>query len=183
MKDNITLLGIDPGTSTLGLAIFHLNTELEIVKIETRCINTTKEKTKFRENANLEYRIAVIGHEIEAALTTYRPVGMAIEMPFINPRRIGSVIPLARLLGVLMDRSIQSNPYRMIYKKSPSEVKNAVGARGGADKDAVLAAVQNIKEISDLIKLEDLTDHEVDAIAINYGFLKSLRACYILPIL
>jgi len=183
MEANITLLGIDPGTSTLGLSIFHLNSDLEIERIDTECINTAREKTVFRENANLEYRIAVIGKEIERVLVTHNPVGMAIEMPFINPRRIGSVIPLARLLGVLMDRSIQTNPYRMIYKKSPSEVKNAVGAKGGADKDAVLLAVQQIDEIDRLIELDKLTDHEIDAIAINYGFLKSLRACYILPIL
>jgi len=183
MEDKIRLMGIDPGTSTLGVAILELDNQFNITSIITRCIDASKQKTIFRENANLEYRISVIGNEIEHDLNKYNPIGMAIELPFINPRRISSIIPLARLLGVLMDKSINNNPHRMIYKKSPSEVKNAVGAKGGADKDAVLEAILKIDEISDKIDLESMTDHEVDAIAVTYGFLKSLRACYVLPIL
>lgn len=182
MSNTFKVIGIDPGSSTTGIAVVDIDKDFNIVSINTECLDASKEKTVFKRNHNLEYRLSYMSDKLDIILGA-DVVAISIEMPFINPRRMGSVIPLARLLGIIMNISLKYSPYRLIHKISPSEVKNAIGAKGNADKDAVLDAILSYKEVSDVIDCNSITEHEVDAIAVAIGLIKKMKVCYLLPIM
>ena len=177
------IIGIDPGSTTAGIATLEINKNFDIISIKTECIDAAKVKTTFSRNNNLEYRLKYMSDRLNILLSGDDIEAISIEMPFANPRRMGAVIPLARLLGIIMNISLSYSPYRLIHKISPSEVKNSVGAKGNADKDGVLEAILKIDEITNHIDLNMITEHEVDAIGVAKSLLDKMKHCYIISIL
>lgn len=168
------ILSIDPGTIHLGITIFKLDKDLNIENLKTIEL-LLKEDNKNITMPNLSYRVHKFSKEFRELLKEYHPNTVAFETPFINFRRPASVIPLAMIMGLITTIALDYDPYIYIHKISPSEVKNAIGAKGNSDKDGVLKAIKKNKEISKHINLDNISDHEVDSIAVGYGFLKIFR--------
>jgi Holliday junction resolvasome RuvABC endonuclease subunit len=146
-----------------------------IVNIYTRVIELTNIVQTNRINNNLYYRLNRLTGILEAMLDHMEPDIIGYENPFVDRLRIPSAIPLGQSVMAieraiyLYDRDITMGKY------SPHEVKNSVGAKGGVNKIGVLEAILKIDEITSLVSPEDITDHEVDAIAIAYAIRRDVR--------
>ncbi len=170
------IIGIDPGTNFVGLCIMTINSkDFSIAKIESSVIDVSKVESRQPLNNNLVCRLGKLSSMIHNVLYTYKPMAIGIESPFINPRRPGSVIPLAQSLQVIEYSMYMYNPNIPIGKYPPSTIKNMVKAHGAAKKEPVLEAVLKIKEIASRIDLVSKTDHEIDAIAIAYCVLNDIK--------
>ena len=172
----IRIIGCDPGTTYTGVAILELRLpDLEIVSIKTHLIDMYGITNPLMLNTDLQSRLNYLYGKFNMLLNYVNPFSVSIESPFINRFRPQAVVPLSQSLMALELAAMHHNPYLMITKYPPSTIKNAVGAKGGADKIGVLDALWKVEEVSKLINLNNITEHEVDGIAIAYTNLRLLR--------
>jgi len=173
------ILGIDPGTSTVGVSLLKLDESFNVKERESILIDVTKTGYVNRLNNKTDYKLAIIHNRITDIIRKFKPISMVIEMPFFNPRRPQAVIPLARSLQAIMGAMVISNPNVPIVRPSPSNIKNAVGVKGNSgDKDEMTQAVLKLGLCDG-----DESEHEIDAIAANYYLLNLLKVNYMLPYL
>ena len=175
----IKIIGIDPASTHIGVAIFYLDPiTLKIYDIETIHLNVTRPVIENTYNEGILYRLKELREEIGNILEIYKPFLVSIESPYINRMTSPSaVIPLARALETIKESIIDYDPNLTIIGVTPSEGKNAIGAKGGAKKDGVLEAMKKHSVINKLFTgMDTVTDHEIDAIAIGYyGYLKLIE--------
>ena len=88
---NCYLLGIDPGSSTLGVAILEINSiTFSIVATTAYTIEATKLELFNTLDLRLperERRLRAISKAISLCLEDYKPLTLAIESPFFNSRK------------------------------------------------------------------------------------------------
>lgn len=132
------ILGIDPGRTT-GISLLDVDNGSNY----TRCIVF---------NGVLEY-----SNELMNVLTTYKPVMVGVETPFINHRFPSSGLWLSKLMGIIELTLAMWDNSVYVYKFAPKYIKAYFGS-GDYTKDDLGGIInkQNIK-----------THHEVDASAIS----------------
>ena len=147
MTEHKTILGIDPGTRSLGFGVISIVGKKPKLK-ELGVINLKKEETHFL----VLQRILL---EVSKLVRKYKPDVMAIEAPFYgkNPQtmlKLGRAQGAAIAAGLLKDIPI--------YEYAPTSVKLAVTGKGSASKEQVSAMVQSILGITCDVKYLDATD-------------------------
>jgi crossover junction endodeoxyribonuclease RuvC len=146
------VLAIDPGFDRCGVAVLEYRDGKEVLVFST-CIMTDK-------TAPFPQRIATIGHELEAIITTHQPTTLGIETLFFN-KNITTGIGVAQARGVVLYIAEQHG--LTIYEHGPQEVKVAVTGYGSSDKAAVYAMIQRL--VANIPK--KAKDDEYDAIAVG----------------
>ena len=169
-----TILGLDPGSNYIGVSVFHIDSyTLELNQITTQTINVSNIESPIDFNHHIGYKLLDMSNYLTYLLNIYNPVAVAIENPFMFSKRPGAVIPLAKSLGILEDTILRFNPYILIKRISPSEVKNTLGAKGNANKDAVLEALYK-HHIASLVDFNSISEHEVDACGITLSLYNQI---------
>ena len=160
-----SLIGIDPGANTIGVSIMIIDKyTLLPVEIITETIDVSKVESITENNYAVNYKLDLLYHRLLELFNRYNPIAVSIENPFLNTRFPGAVVPLGKSLGVIEMACTDFNPYMLVRRISPSEGKNAIGAKGNADKEVMYNALIN-HEISQYINFNTITEHEVDATA------------------
>lgn len=171
-----TIMGIDPGSRNLGIAIFYINfNTLEILEIIPIPISLNKYFSYSSNKSGLTNRLFCLRKEFKDILEAYNPVAISIESGFINPRMPGAVIPLASAITIMSSVIMQYDFDVSIIDYPPSIIKKAVGANPIGNKSPVFNALSKNKEISNIVNLDLLTEHCVDSIAIAYTMLIEIR--------
>ncbi len=152
-KENVTVLGVDPGYERIGIAVVK---EVEGAKKTTvmysDCFITSKDDT-------LNERIFQIGGEIEKVIKKYSPTHLSIEkLYFTNNQKTAMGVAEAR--GVIINQAKHAG--LTVREFTPLQVKVAVTGYGKADKKALWYMVKVLTEMSKEAKYDD----EMDAIAI-----------------
>jgi len=172
----ITIVGVDPGTNYTGVAIFTLELPtLKILNIDTKLLNVFGLENRNMVGTDLQERLKMIYDQFLGILNTVEPFTVSIESPFMNRLRPAAVGSLSQCLWALELASFHHNKHLFVNKYPPSSVKNGVGAKGNADKDAMMLAILNHPEISSLINGNLISEHEIDAIAVAYIQLTNVR--------
>jgi len=148
------ILGIDPGSRTMGYGIIDKNGN-KITHVENGAIYMKKEL--------LSVKLKIIYDQLFEVIKRYKPEVVAIENVFYG-KNVQSTIKLshARAIPILLAK-IYDLP---IYEYTPLEVKKSVVGYGRADKSQIQNMVKlllNLPEIAD----EDASD--AVAIAITYA--------------
>lgn len=171
-----SIIGIDPGSNTLGAAIITATDSGTITAIESFLFNIHHIQED-RKNNKLIRKLHYIRSMIIDLLEEYAPVvAVSLESPFIYNSRPAAVIPLSSIKGVIEETCITFNPEILLRTITPSEVKTSIGVHGNSgNKEDILNALVAIPEISSKIDLTLLTDHEWDAITIAYDTLNLYR--------
>jgi Holliday junction resolvasome RuvABC endonuclease subunit len=177
-----TLIGIDPGSETLGVGILTFGKDFEILKIEAATYRGSKlpilEDTELIHGAR-HSRIQAHYHNLFALFLQYQPIGIACESPFFQAARPQAYGALTEVVGMIRAAVLNYRPNLSVNFIDPPNVKRAVGAKGNADKDAVRAAILTIQAIVDFfigpVPIEMLDEHSLDSIAAVYGYYLSLR--------
>jgi len=172
----LKLIGIDPGTNYIGVSILTIQSkDLTITNIETVALDVSKINNICFVNKNLMYRLAVLTELIYNVMKFHNPAAVGMESPFINSLRPASVVPLSQSVQAIEYGIYNFRDSMPVGKYPPSTVKNAVGAKGGADKIEILDALLTIDELKLNVNFNRITDHEVDATAIAYALLQDVR--------
>ena len=177
--DEINMLAIDPGTTTIGVSIFTINIKdldnIKISKIETILIDTSLKFVEEELTKDLLVRLRRLYDRVFEILKRYDPVIVSIENGFINRLRPAAYGPLSQSIMAIELAAGNYNKQIKIFKFAPKTIKKVTTKGGAADKDGVLLGVNSIKEITSLIDPNLVSEHEVDSIAVNYTMLEYLR--------
>ena len=170
------IIGIDPGSSFLGLAIMNVDLYTGTIHaIETHTITpaTVYQGMQYvggrASDLDSSGRTNLIAPQVAYYLRLYQPVAVAIETPFYNRRFPGAFAVLQHQLTTLCNNVIiPTLPYVDIHGYAPMVIKKAVGAKVRGGKEAVRLAVADLGLDAFVNNYHSISEHEVDAIAAAY---------------
>jgi len=174
---NINVLGIDPGTTTLGCCKMEVdNLSRALVGYETHNISSPFEYTNtyLRDNVHGDLtpaeRMRIILDAIFRALDTWVPDLIVIEEPFMNKRKPGAFKPLYQQVLAYQAELSAAYPDAINLLYSVQEIKSSIGVSGKKGKEPVYEGVLAHSELYPLLTSnhELLSEHEIDAIVIAY---------------
>lgn len=176
-KDDLVIIGIDPGNN-LGVAIYTLDaTTLEIIKIENIMLvlnNYIPDEGDGYDKMN--GKLKHLQKSILAIMECYKPKAIGLETSFLNMKFPKAVIQLSQYLAIIESTTKKLIPDIKIFRYSPKYIKSKVDAGGDAKKNDMTSAISKIEEITKHIELSVMTEHEIDSTAIGYVMLKEIRS-------
>ena len=146
-KEDLKIIGIDPGTNIMGYAILSVNgNELRIEDIGV----LKMQKLKDHQN-----KLKEIFLQTQDIIETYRPEVMAIESPFFG-KDVQAMLKLGRAQGVAIAAAITMG--LKIFEYSPKKIKKSITGNGNASKEQVSAMLNHILKVKINSKHLDATD-------------------------
>jgi crossover junction endodeoxyribonuclease RuvC len=146
MQNNVTALGIDPGTRRIGYGIVEKRggelafVAAGILKIESKTDAPALEETK---------------REVDKLIAKYKPDVLGIEKLYFAKNQ-KTAIAVAQARGAIL---LSGEEQKVLIKEyAPNEVKLGVAGYGFADKKAVLKMVRLILRKNDLKVIDDASD-------------------------
>lgn len=172
----IRTIGIDPGTTHLGISVMEINLETFLIS-NTYAFTLNGDKLANSQILSEHYgnkysRISGMMKAISRILEFINPTFISSEAPFFNPTRPIAFEALVEVISHLRETIFQYDPQIKLNLVDPSSVKNAVGAKGGANKVTIKEALSQISSIhyrADT-RFEDFDEHSIDSIAVNYWY-------------
>jgi crossover junction endodeoxyribonuclease RuvC len=144
---NPCVLGIDPGTATVGWAVLEEKNN-EIIPVAYGHISTEAGK-------KAEARLFEICDDLNKIIEKYRPQEAAIEEIFFFKNQ-KTVMAVAQARGAILLTLRQKNVKVSGY--TPLQVKQALTGYGRAEKKQVQLMVKNIIKLKKLPKPDDTAD-------------------------
>jgi crossover junction endodeoxyribonuclease RuvC len=141
------ILGIDPGTATVGWGIIELQGG-KTTAVAFGHISTSKDLAD-------EKRLAEIANDLKAIVTEYRPEEAAVEELFFFKNQ-KTIISVAQARGVIL--LTLENLCVNIFGYTPLEVKQALTNYGRADKVQVQLMVKAILKLQAIPTPDDTAD-------------------------
>lgn len=142
------ILGIDPGTATVGYGLLEENDGQLAVVTYGAIITSPKDGDTAR-------RLQMVYEQLNELLATYQPDVAAVEELFFG-RNITTAIRVGQARGVLLLALANANI--PVAEYSPPKIKESVSGYGNASKQQVQFMVQNILELEELPKPDDAAD-------------------------
>jgi len=153
MHSRYKILGVDPGTLSLGYAVI----EVDGNKLNLSCVGTIELK-KFPDH---QTKLKEIYLQLQEIIETYLPTQMAVESPFYG-KNVQSMLKLGRAQGVSIAAGITMG--LNIVEYSPKKIKQSITGNGNASKEQVASMVQAMMN-KDLSKISlDASDALATAI-------------------
>lgn len=149
------ILGIDPGTATIGVGVIECK-DGQVASLYSGWIETPKEDSAGK-------RLAQIHAEMSALLQTHRPDVLAIERLFFFANH-KTAMAVSESIGVIKLSAEKGNV--PVVSFAPLEIKCTVTGNGKADKEAVKKAVRQILKIRSPKKKKTHFDDLCDALAV-----------------
>lgn len=168
--DLFNVISFDPGKN-LGFCKMSVDPlTFQILNVESRTYYLDdKIYSPFAMFNKLEY----LSQIVRSVLLESKPIIVGMEQVFKH-RFANAVIQLAQYTATIEYNVRTFDPYMLFCTYPPKAVKRAIGATGDADKYKMLETVSKIQDIKPFIR-SDVTDHEVDAIAIAYIALQDFK--------
>lgn len=147
MKDNLVILGIDPGTTIMGYGVISVQGNqpslLLLGSLDQRKVGDHFEK------------IARIFDRTLQLIREYRPSALAIEAPFYG-NNVQSMLKLGRAQGAAISAAL----YRSVpvFEYAPRKIKQSITGNGAASKEQIAKFLQYILKIELKPDTLDATD-------------------------
>lgn len=181
----VTIIGLDPGSYNLGVAVLHFNIEtLQVVGVEAWTLKGDKLARQAPWvtdiHGDLEGRIQAILERFTITLNYFQPFLVASESPFINKKFPQAGLVLTRVVASVRQALMRHDVWKPLEFIDPPTVKNAVGVkgnRGGKEgkEDMKVAvsklAIEGVLPYTGSVPLLELDEHSIDAIAVAYARL------------
>lgn len=142
------LLGIDPGTATVGYGVVDLDDQYHPVLVTCGVI-TTSSKLPMPE------RHRIIYDDVRELVASYRPGVVVIEKLFAF-RNVTNVISVAEARGVIMLAAHQAGC--KIAEYTPMQVKQTITGYGRAQKLEIQEMVRDLLELPAIPRPDDAAD-------------------------
>jgi crossover junction endodeoxyribonuclease RuvC len=142
------ILGLDPGTATVGYGIIE-DVDGEVAVVSFGAIITRP------KDGDAARRLQIIFEKLNDLIVEFRPEAAAVEKLFFG-KNITTAIKVGQARGVLL--LALANAGLPISEYSPPEIKEAVSGYGNASKQQVQFMVQNILGLDEIPKPDDAAD-------------------------
>ena len=152
----MTIIGIDPGTATLGFGVIN-KIGKKIKVLDYGCIETIP---KFTDGE----RLKIINNELNKLIKKYQPKIMAVETLFFF-KNLKTVMPVSQAKGVvLLTAAKKKIP---VVEFTPLQVKMTIANYGRADKKQVQQMIQTMLCLEEKpIQKDKRKDDATDALGI-----------------
>ncbi len=169
----LRVVGIDPGTVTLGYAVIDLDMETQAITL--REVATLDGHQNARVNRDLievhgdrKSRLHAHKSTLTRLFTRTQPYSVITETPFMKRRMPTAFAALTECVVYIHMALYNYRTDIELYGVDPPTAKMAVGATGRAEKDEVRDAILKLDwlENPDAIDIASLDEHSTDAIAI-----------------
>lgn len=177
-QSSINLLGIDPGTTKLGVSIMEVSLDtFTILNTQAMTLNGDKLANHYLLESHYSHRHSRVNGMMDYLSNlciNYRPFAIISEAPFYNPTRPAAFEALVEVINALRGMVLHYDMFKPLITVPPSNVKNAVGAKGGANKITIKDAVKCLPDINyhNQVEFNNLDEHAIDSIAVNYWYYK-----------
>jgi len=141
------ILGLDPGTTTMGYGIIRIRKN-KMEMISTGVIHLHKLE-------NHELKLKKIFEKVSFLVEEYLPDEVAVEAPFFG-KNVQSMLKLGRAQGVAMAAVLTRD--LPIQEYAPRKIKQAITGNGNASKEQVAKMLQSLLKLKELPKKLDATD-------------------------
>lgn len=186
-EERVRLMVVDPGTNTLGLAVMDVDVghkQLQVMYVDTlvaeRDVRLRPSFQAIQEiHGDRHARLASHAQNVGRLLHFWQPHLMVAEEAFVG-RNVSSFESLVECLMYLRMAAREYNPNMPFDTLSNRVAKQKVGAaHRGSTKEDVLIGVAKLVESNTLtlpvdVRLTDLSEHAVDALAIGYAYALAL---------
>lgn len=173
---DLRILGIDPGTTTMGMAVLDWPLPTDTFTVEyAYTLVANDNHPHYRAMADLHgnrtARLQQQADTLREILHLYQPHVVVAESPFMGrfAQSYGALMECVQVIrGVLLDYDFQI-PLRLV---DPPSVKKGVGVKLGrkTDKEDVRRALAARTDLTWKVALETLDEHSVDAIAVGLHY-------------
>lgn len=150
------ILGIDPGTATVGYGMIKVNGKSKLDLLDFGWIKTDKD-------GKAEARLDIIYKEMLLLMRTHKPDVLAIERLFFF-RNQKTAMRVSQAAGVIMLAAARHKTKVVEY--APAQVKLKISGNGRADKEAMKKAVRSILPVRSPKKKKTHFDDVADALAV-----------------
>ena len=144
----IRILGIDPGTATVGWGVVDCLNKNSFHCPATGIIQTPKEM-------NAGKRLQMIRQDLLSLIEEFKPEAMIVEAIFFF-KNAKTLVPVSQARGVILECGAFMNVQTFEY--TPMQVKQNLTGFGRADKKDVQYAVARILGHEKIIKPDDAAD-------------------------
>ena len=178
---SLRILSIDPGTSYTGICIADLFSD-DILRV--RFVETINAERLAKHLRDIEHiygaryaRILAIGNQLQHLLELYSPDVIVSEAPFYNPSRPQAYGALVEVVTMLKTTVCRYNSSLTFVSIDPSTVKKGVGVSGASgDKDLMKLALQKCNILYEAyLNPNSFDEHSVDAVAVAFGYCKTIN--------
>ena len=142
------ILGIDPGTATVGYGL--IDFEGGQPNVVTYGVFSTSPK-----DGNTAERLQIIYQELNALIDRYQPDTAAVEELFFG-KNVTTAVKVGQARGVLLLALANANI--PVAEYSPPKIKEAVSGYGKASKQQVQFMVQNMLGLDEIPRPDDAAD-------------------------
>ncbi len=156
-----TVMGVDPGTRALGLAIVRGSGSGRAHVAWSATVSTAASLPPAE-------RLRRLAGAVRVAIAEHRPEALAIERLLWN-RNVGSAMEVARASGAIMAAAAEAGV--AVEEYAPLEVKMAVTGAGNASKEQVRRALERVLGTSGVPEQPDAAD----AVAVAVCHLQQSR--------
>ena len=126
------ILGIDPGTASMGYGVIDSNGD-EVIKIDCGALVSTA-------RATIGKRLSSLYAGLLTVISRYRPDAVAIEQPFMRARNVKSALAIGRAQAVAILAAANSGV--PAYEYTPAQVKQRVADYGASSKEQIQEMVR-----------------------------------------
>ena len=152
------ILGIDPGTTIMGLGL------IKVVGKQMQFLQLNELKLSKVDDHYV--RLKQIFERTIELIDTHHPDEIAIEAPFFG-KNVQSMLKLGRAQGVAMAAGLSRQV--PITEYSPKKIKMAITGNGNASKEQVAKMLQQLLKLKELPKNLDSTDGLAAAVCHFYN--------------
>jgi crossover junction endodeoxyribonuclease RuvC len=143
----VIVLGIDPGTASLGYGIVE-RIAGRLREVDHGCLTTSPD-------TSLPERLLEIHALVDELISLHKPDLLGVERLFFS-RNVQTAFAVGQARGVVLLAAAQhGTPVR---EATPNEVKSAITGYGAADKEQVQRMVQLVLGMSELPRPDDAAD-------------------------
>ena len=182
--NTFNILGIDPGITNMGLASTTVNAETRLFEnISTSNISLGDIHIDNRLDVNFTHgerfsKLLAFQEWFRIFLLDTKPDMVVIEESFFNPGRPVAFRSLVEVMQMIRMVVVNYNIHLPVITFSPMEIKkvtiNTLYRKTTTDKASILEALSSVNNIlmSTEDSLNNKTEHELDAIAAVYTYLR-----------
>lgn len=175
LPNHIRILGIDPGTDTLGVCIMDVDIDTYAPVVTWgytfHASRETDDWAGYAEGRGLrDARLKALSRFMTELLYWSEPTIIAAESPFFNRTRPSAFEALVECYAMLRDTVWAYSPTLELKRIDPVTAKNYIGVdHRGTDKNDVQRAIvlKFASMCADGVQLNRFDEHSIDAVAVS----------------
>ncbi|HNB21990.1 MAG TPA: crossover junction endodeoxyribonuclease RuvC [Candidatus Melainabacteria bacterium] len=143
-----TIMGIDPGTATVGYGVVQFTPRDQFEYIASGTIQTPSTMSAGK-------RLSMIRADLMELITSFKPDILSVEAIFFF-KNAKTVVPVAQARGIILEVAASFDLDTFEY--TPMQVKLQIAGFGRAEKPVVQQAVARLLNLKEIIRPDDASD-------------------------